>query len=429
MTGRLIRRLILIALILTPVFGLQHWLRIFPGLEMSLGISSQVVVIKVAKDVLLFLILLLFLLDVMGGRPILYDPVVSFLVTLLTISFVVTAVESDPVLALIGLRGLSPFILVFIAYNYLDMTHVRSMVKVLVFLLLLELCAACVRARYGAAIHGSMYFGLAARPSGTFAAPASWSVFLCFIACYLLGSDIHRFGCPSRQTWCLVTIAALLVFLAASGTGVLALTVLLLCYFLFFSKMHPYVKASILPMLLLMICIVGGYLHVVTGRAMIYRSLGIRLHILSDVFFSGGPMDILIGKGLGIGSNVAVTFTKLNPLALGSPDSVFIADSLYASLMAQMGIVFLIAFVLLNVCVFRRAIAERNSGINPIALLVIPVALVGGCGNVLTEVFPVNWLLFMMYGMALKQGKTQAYDKVRGSHCDWVPSVQTEGIA
>ena len=60
--------------------------------------------IKAAKDVLLCLIVLLFFCDILTGRPILYDPLVSFLIALLAVCFAVTYLEWDPVLALIGLR-------------------------------------------------------------------------------------------------------------------------------------------------------------------------------------------------------------------------------------------------------------------------------------------------------------------------------------
>jgi hypothetical protein len=403
MIRNLIQRLILVGLILTPVFGLQYWLQILPGLDTYVTIGAQIIMIKAAKDVLLSAIFILFLLGVLGGRRISCDPLLSFMLTLLVVSFAVTASEYSPVLAVIGLRGLSPFLLVFVAYSYLDMPHIRSVVRVLVVLLLVESCGACVRAGYGSALHGLTYLGFAARPSGTFASPSSWSIFLCLIICYILGFDIHTFGRPRTKTWFFTAMSVLLILFAGSGAGLLAVATIMACWFLFFTKVHPYLKASILPLMVLASVAVFLSLPVLTGRPRILESAASRMGILSNVFLSPNLKELLIGRGLGIGSNVAVTFAKLNSLAPDAADAVFIADSLYASFMAQMGILFLGAFLILNVWVFRKALAARYSGVNPIILLAVPATLVGALGNVMTEVFPVNWLLFIMYGMALRR--------------------------
>ncbi len=407
--------LILIGLALTPVLGLQLWLRVLPLLGAYVTDGPHVIMIKVTKDAILCAILICFILDVLRGRPILCNPLLLCIVVLLGISFAVTAAEQPPVLALLGLRAFSPFFLVFIAYSYLDMTHIRSVVRVLSFLLIVELCAACIRMRYGLAIHGVTYLGLAARPSGTFMSPSSWSIFLCFIICYMLGLDVHRFGRPRRRTRCLVAVSTILVLLSGSGAGVLALTTLLSCYLLFFSRANSYLKASLVPMFLLMACVIGGHLHTITGRATIYRSLWTRVGIFSDVFMSAGTKEMLIGRGLGAGSNVAVTFASLNPLASWDSDTVFIADSLYASMMAQAGVLFLLVFLLLTVWVFRRALSAPYVGMNPVVLLAVPAALVGALGNVITEVFPVNWLLFIMYGVALKRSVRQVSEDAQPS--------------
>ncbi|MBC7121440.1 MAG: hypothetical protein H5T33_07760 [Candidatus Methanosuratus sp.] len=179
-----------------------------------------------------------------------------------------------------------------------------------------------------------------------------------------------------------------------------------------------------MPVFLLMACVIGGHLHTITGRATIYRSLWTRIGIFSDVFISAGTKEMLIGRGLGAGSNVAVTFASLNPLASWDPDTVFIADSLYSSMIAQAGILFLVAFLLLTVWVFRRAVSAPYIGMNPVVLLAVPAALVGALGNVITEVFPVNWLLFIMYGVSLKRTVRQVSEDAQPS-----PPQRTVGSA
>jgi hypothetical protein len=414
-TKRLISCLILTGLVLTPVLGLQYWLKILPGLQTLIPFGTQIVLFKVAKDVLLCAIFILFLLDVLRGRAILCDPLLLVMMAVLTISFMVTAREYGPMLALAGLRGLSPLLLAFVAYSYLDITYVRRVVKVLGFLLLLEFCAACVRAQFGLAVHGLTYLGLAARPCGTFVAPSSWSIFLCFIVCYMVGSDIQMFGRPRGKTWCFVGVAAFLVFLSGSGAGILAMGTVGACWFLLFTRVSPYIKASLFPLMVFTTLAVWAFLPILTRRPAVFESANSRVQILSDIFLSCNLKEFFIGRGLGIGSNIAVTLTRLDPRAFDTGDAVFIADSLYGSLMAQAGILFLLAFLALNLWVFRKALVARYSGISPIVLLVIPVTLVGALGNVVTEVFPVNWLLFILYGIALRRDRGEVDEGVPSS--------------
>ncbi len=81
MTKNLTHRAILLGLILTPVLGLQYWLKILPGLQTLIPFGSQIILFKAAKDVLLFVIFVLFLLDLLRGRPILGDPLLLVMLT------------------------------------------------------------------------------------------------------------------------------------------------------------------------------------------------------------------------------------------------------------------------------------------------------------------------------------------------------------
>ena len=123
-----------------------------------------------------------------------------------------------------------------------------------------------------------------------------------------------------------------------------------------------------------------------------------------------------------------MTLAKFSPVAFRAADRVFITDSLYASLMAQTGIFFLVAFLLLNVWVFRKALAARYSGINPIVLLLVPLVLIAAFGNVTTEVFPVNWLLFIMYGIALRRDMDHPYQGVFRPQSGPPPLAQTQDV-
>lgn len=426
MPKRAIETLICLGLVLTPLFGLARWLRLFPALAAHLPFGEQIILIKAAKDVLLCLILFMFLLGVLQGCRLLYNPIVSLLLAVLAISFAVTTFVYGSTLALAGLRSLSPLLFLFVAYAYLDMTYIRRIVKVLLFLLLAEACAAWLVATSGLAVHGRTYFGLAARPSGSFPAPSSWSIFLCLTISFLMGYDICAFGRVRRKTLVPVGVAALLIFASSSGSGVLALTVLTVCYFVLFVKTHPYLKGATLLLLCLLSLGMLTHLDILLNRPGVYESFGTRLGLLSEVFSSFGVKEILIGRGLGVGSNAAVSIMKFDPTVFRSVDSLLVADSLYTSFLTQAGLFFLTTFLLLNVLLFRQALGARYRGVNAIVLLAIPVVLLGAFANITTEVFPVNWLFFIACGIALRQNGGCGYEELFPSRADGPSAVFVE---
>lgn len=404
MARKAVRALFYLALLLTPIFGFQELLKAVAVLSGSVNAEAEVV-IKATKDLILVLIFLFFLIDISSGARFLHNLLVWAMLTIIIVSFFVTCLSVGPLIALIGLRAFSPFLFIFIAYKYFDMNTVKCMVRILSFIVIVQFCAASVQMSYGLPLDGFTYFGLAARPFGTFVNPWSFAVFVCFVLCFRLGFDIYSCRAISKATSIFMLASILFIFLAASGAGLLTLSVILLTYFLSFSKIHTYIKASLFPTLLLIPPLILSKLRFLTGREHIFRSIQSRIDIFMNLVCSSSLKDILIGKGLGIGSNAAVTFLKLNPLELTAREVLFISDSLFTSVMAQAGVLFLLLFMVFNIYLFAKAISSRYQGIHPIALLAIPSAMVASLANNIIELFPVNWVLFAIYGLVLKEQK------------------------
>ncbi|NIT57407.1 MAG: hypothetical protein GWN00_14600 [Aliifodinibius sp.] len=365
--------------------------------------SEVEIIIKSIKDFLLVIIFLLFLKDVLSGYKLVNNLLVWLMIAIIFVSFFITSLDGKPFLAIIGLRSFSPFLMIFIAYNYLDMDMIGKIVKILSFVLVLGFCAAFAHAFLGYPIEGTTYFGLAARPFGIFFHPWSFATFICFVLCFRVGFDISLYKRATKGSLILIVLSTLFIFLAGSGTGLLTLSVFFISYFFFFCRLRPYIKAVVMPILLLIPLFAFANLQLLTGRSNIYISVKTRIDILVDFINSAGIKEIAIGKGLGIGSNAAVTFLRLNPVGLKGANMLFTSDSLYTSLIAQVGIFFVIIFILFNVFLFITAAQSKYQGANAIALFVIPVAMVASLGNSLIEFFPVNWLLFIVYGLVLRK--------------------------
>jgi hypothetical protein len=406
-TSKAISRLLLLGFVLTPIFGLQDWLEVLPVFNRYVNIESQLL-IKAMKDMLLGAVFLLFVLDILSGRSFSMNPLVWLMLSLALIAALITSAGGKPFLALIGLRSLSPLLLIFIAYNYLDMAFMKKLLRVLVFVFVLECCAATLQLLLGVPINGYTFLNLAARPFGTFGNPWSLAAFICFVVCFRMGCDVHWYGRPTRTTRVFALVAAFFVYMTASGAGVLTFAAILAVYALFLWRAHPYAKAAVVPTLLLAPAATFLNLALLTGRQTIFNSVRGRLGILDAFVNSLGLKEVLIGKDMGAGSNAAVALTRLSSAEFHGAETLFISDSLYVSLASQVGLVFLLCFLAFNILLFRKAICHRYQDMNPVAIMMIPAVMIVSLGNNVLELFPVNWLMCIVYGVALRQGHMSA---------------------
>ncbi len=398
------------SLILTPVFGIQELLSILDVFHVPAA-SNIGIFIKVLKDILLLLIFLVFVFEILMGGRFLNNLFVWSMLTIILISFFITFVQLNPFIAVLGLRAFSSFLFIFIAYKYFDMGNVRLIVKILSFVLILEFCAASIQAFYGLHTEGSSYFGTAARPFGTFVHPWSFAVFICIVLCFRMGFDVFSYKSLSSSTWIFVLISALFVFLSGSGAGLIALTIVLIIYFFLFGRVSQFLKAAVFPAVSLIPLIVFLNLIFFTNRPHIYRSVQTRIDILVNYFSSATIKDVLIGKGLGVGSNAALSFLKFDTFHIKDSNMLFIADTLITSVLSQAGILFLCVFIFFNFYLLIKAFIRKHQGIHPIAVMIIPVAMVASLGNNIIELFPVNWLLCVVYGLMLKKNDGEDYRK------------------
>jgi hypothetical protein len=218
-----------------------------------------------------------------------------------------------------------------------------------------------------------------------------------------MGYDAFSHEVLSKTTCVFIMVSIFFIFLAGSGTGVIALSVILISYFLLFWKAHPYVKAAVFPVALLIPILVFANMVLLTGRHDIFKSVQGRINVFTNLMSTSSVKDVLIGKGLGIGSNAALSFLKLDPIAVQGAKMLFVADTLLTSVISQTGVLFLLLFVAFNAYLLMRVINGKYQGANPIALLAIPCAAVASLGSNVIELYPVNWLLFIVYGLAMKR--------------------------
>jgi hypothetical protein len=187
----------------------------------------------------------------------------------------------------------------------------------------------------------------------------------------------------------LLLIAVVLLFASGSGTGLVALFAFL--GMLALGRMSGSGKWLAAAALLVLGFAMIVKLPALTHRPDIYASKDGRVSHLRALVRESRPAEILVGHGLGFGTNTASNLNfsapTSTPAALGVAAPRF-ADSTVIVLLTQLGILGIVAFYwLLGWAFWRDPIARPTYAVIALASLTINI----------TEVFPVNFLL----GLAL----------------------------
>jgi len=396
----IVNGLILIIFMLTPIFGWQELLTSFPGFSGIMS-SGPMVLIKIIKDLVLGIIAVLFMIDLLVARRKLVENAWLWLLMGLLLLSAASTYFYEPMMAIVGVRVFSPFILVFVSYRFFDLPSFRRIKNVLFAVCLLEFAVALVQR--------SFFYGMPAlfgsRVFGTFTAPGAFAAFICYVLCLQMGDDLARHNKVKIRTWVFYLLSIVFILFAASGGGLVSLAVIAVVYFLVYARVDVLIKYMLVPVILIIPLVAFSNLPLLTGRNQIISESGsTRLSIFVEMISTFGIKEMAIGKGLGIGSNAAATIQTYNivPGMTGDED-ILIADSFYASALSQVGLVFLVAFIVFMLNRFLFAWRNKMSGINPTIILTVPLILVTSMTGIITESFPLNWLIFILFGVALKE--------------------------
>ena len=105
-------------------------------------------------------------------------------------------------------------------------------------------------------------------------------------------------------------------------------------------------------------------------------------------FRDANLLDLLIGQGLGHGTNLAF---NLLPYESVLQEGAFIPESLYMSLFAQTGVIGSLLFIVMNVKIYLGSSCRYKT--------MIPVLMFTGLTLNLLELFPINWIYMLLLGV------------------------------
>lgn len=351
---------------------------------------------KPLMDLALLTVLAGFFLYVRDSRELSIPKWPTFLVFLGAVGFAFsTTVISQPVLALAGLRGLSALLLFFVGYNCFKPRSFVPIANVVIGLAILA---------------GVM--GIAQQHATDLVVPGSFSIFFypnSFAVFQLtaLGFLIVRSIPLSRK----LPIGGLFVwsiFASGSTVGLLGLVGIVILwgvlamdtglFAVFVALVAGVFSAGVMVVVQFAVSspLKVGTLHYELLTTVL--SSRHRFEIFLGILRRLDGIELLVGRGLGYGSSTAYNIVRLLGSNAISGESIFIADSLYSALLAQTGILGLLAFVVFNVRAFWIANAGERSFLDDAVIVIVPLMFLFSAGQNVLEFFPVNWIYWLLLG-------------------------------
>ena len=382
----LARILIVWGVAATPVFTIGEVIALLRGTVTSQVVAVTPVYIKVLKDLLLIVLILLGTLRIArsGKTNILAIP---FLVLLLFTAGAALLASDNATLALAGIRWILPVFVTFFIYDFVDDALMQRIASTLSVLLVLHVVLQFAELFFMSHWYGVNMFGLAARVPGFFLIPITASFFATIVLYFS-----HFYG-PNRAlrraTYVLVPLS---IFLTQSGTGLLVLAVVGALIWLGIRRVW-----LIWPVGIATAAVMLPMLPRLTGRQANYVAVsgGTRIEIFLDLFHHSE----LIPTAFGYVTNTAVSLISNGATGLRSEAIPTIVDSTYASIWGNLGVggavffgFFIITWAIAVVCVRR------------LDLYVATVIFVlYGSTTQLFESYPLNLLLAVCTAYFLKE--------------------------
>jgi hypothetical protein len=397
--------LILIAFLLTPIFGLNEYLFLLGQLGGGaiVGKIFTSPLLKSLKDLILVFCLGLGLISCLISKKMIFPNIIAPLFfSWLLVGFMFSCLQNGAIITLYALRIYLPFLLLLIAYLFYQKQDMEKIAWALTFVGLLEMASGAFQIATGMVYNGFNFFGYnLPRMAGTFLTPNSMAIFLLFVVIMIITKEQKRYF-----DWLIFVLLSVGVIMTASGIGLIGLCFVLSLYLFQSYRIDLNLRAIFFLLIVFVLAIILLGLPVLTGRAAINESASTRREILINSITGKSAFDLLFGRGLGVGSNTLEILrvsegqlpVEFNRDAL--TDISFVSDSLYVSLFSQIGLLGLLLFLALNYFALRNAIRFQDK----LAMLAIPLFLLMGFGSVVIELFPINWLYALVLGMAFGPG-------------------------
>jgi len=399
MIKNIVRYLIYLTIIATPLFTITEYIAMMQGLYVVSFLEATDYRIKMIKDLALIIIIMLSILYLLLRAKI-KMPNIIIIIGLIISSFFIGLANNGLVFSFISLRIYMPILLLIVAFNMLSDNDYEVLYRIIIYLGCSEIFIAISQMIFGVGT-GTSFFGIYKRVVGTFAYSNAFAIYMVMVNSILLAK---RRNCIENI---LLFISTILIFISGSAAGIACMCIIYILYILFNKERITIAKLLIAKSIVLFTLIIIVFMPVITARDGVYsRSAGGRLVVFFRLLENRTPFEILFGRGIGVGTNT--TKYLLESKIIESKDTAFISDSQYVSIFAQAGLLGLSVYIMISIYMVYLSYKYRYK----IGMYIFPIILFYNLSGNILEIFPLNWIYPILAARAFQLKYLNHIDRV-----------------
>jgi hypothetical protein len=381
------RKLIIVGLLLVPFLSVGELFSLFYDgvISQSTNLTGS---FKASKDIV-FILLVSFgffsylLSNRLNKNVILYFIAVAFAL----IPPIILSLGNDLISILSGLRWLMPIILPVFIFRAVNSVFLQSFINYLCALLLLHFSVQIFQLFYASSWYGVSMYGFNLRNPGLFLIPNT-GAFFSISALYVI---LFMGEMSDRRKVFFTMIGSASVFLTMSGSGFVALMIII--FFYYFNQIKLKFISLSLPFIVIFAYYFLESLLLRSGGNYIENSGGTRVDIMADSFFGAD----FISSSFGFGTN---TFVMLGDGAT--------LDSTYASFLVNLGYLGFLIFITMILIAVLHSIFTWNK----LQFVFFIVFSSFAFTTIVYEVYPVNLIMAVVIAFFIKCPRKRALHQV-----------------
>lgn len=386
---RLYLLIVVLALVGVPFLnGGALYLLSINVLEVPPNVSRQAVVqqflwTKVLVDGVLSVLLLVFITDAYRREQFTVPnfPILLLFFVFVTLAAIVTGMKS-PGRLLVGFRYFSAILLFFVSLSSFSERDLETIGRAVIILTTVAAILGLVQY----VLSGAIRTGRVGELYGIYSVFSYPSTFASVLGLGSVFVVVDR-GLSGWTKALLLILFFLSVLLSQSGTGIAVFGVILAVWL--------YRRHSVGATAIGALAVIGA-IPVLTRRGDIWSSLIVRVSIFVEYLETFPVVTVLFGKGIGFGTDTAAFLIDAGYIA----GTVFEADSFYTAMLLQVGLVGLGLFLIVNARFLFISLRD-DSWTATVAMYVIPLVLAISVTRNSFELFPVNWVYWIVCGVLL----------------------------
>ena len=375
-----IEKLILLAILLTPLYSYGDVLLYFTNFDINLGRTNTPIWIKLIKDVLMILIFFLSVVLLLKRKKIPNQFFIVFFILGVSVYSIIHSFYSTFGF-LLGVRWLLPVALSFFLLGILDNIFLFKVAKILIWIFFVHFAVQVAQLFMSTNWYGINFLNLSLRNTGIFFVPNTSAFFSILVLYFMFYYTVH-----SKVKIITLILIPISIIFTASGTGVIVyITIYAIRLFKRFG-----VSNLLFVLLPILVAFSIPILDFVTGRVgVVQLSFGTRYEIFKDLMLNSR----MFSEDFGFGTASAYLLSNyIDGRNIGIP-----TESLFSSIIVNLGTLPFLLFVSTLFTVLLKTFYMRS---HDVFLFVVIYTMFGMTSPVL-EVFPANLIMAVILSIYL----------------------------